>query len=655
MKNNCDIEKVLEKAKEKYRNDRENRNEKITLTTSLKGNSNLLIKNLKFEKKRNFLSKKIMLSTSIQKKCKSSKIKSYKERNCDFSNRNFLSFPIQTNIFENDNKGNIINGINQIDKNLNVKIYGDKILNNKKNKNDNKNKKLNLLQKEYYTLKNVNCSIKKVLLLTVIKFRHFGFENNFSNKKNSFFDQSIFKQQYYIIPTIKINDKYYTKILNIPNKDVIEKTEPFNLMHKKFFLNENRMEIKKNICNKTYEFNWKNEPRRFLFFTNLGKSANKCINSFQTYKPFPFLFIHDFYNDYNQTISSVLNKNTSSNSNLKNPINLIYPSTFSTLQIIYLDKNKVFSNIGNINKPKTSNPYNNLYLFSTYQNSELGNIFIPLKPFSPSKMIKKRQYSSAMKTNITNNQTFPIIVNSGTIGSFLQNRPQSFIFSEELSPLDILFDINLCGIYLSSSDLNDEFELGGYDFLYDLINSHYVSYSNYVIIILDDEIKKREATYNINTVIGKLNNYLSRKFDTLIKNKNVNLRYEFKSIRCIRELYETIVNIWRERNAKNGENEYTIKNCANYEEMMILMSKTQKLKKISPESMLNDYEITLLNALKDNEMLFNQALEEIQKVIIYFIFIYRNTNAFILIFIQKKLFKIIKIVSRIKKIILIYK
>ena len=85
------------------------------------------------------------------------------------------------------------------------------------------------------------------------------------------------------------------------------------------------------------------------------------------------------------------------------------------------------------------------------------------------------------------------------------------------------------------------------------------------------------------------------------------------------------------------------------------MSKTQKLKKISPESMLNDYEITLLNALKDNEMLFNQALEEIQKVIIYFIFIYRNTNAFILIFIQKKLFKIIKIVSRIKKIILIYK
>ena len=62
-----------------------------------------------------------------------------------------------------------------------------------------------------------------------------------------------------------------------------------------------------------------------------------------------------------------------------------------------------------------------------------------------------------------------------------------------------------------------------------------------------------------------------------------------------------------------------------------------------------------LSLLMERMEFLNKALEEIQKVIIYFIFIYRNTNAFILIFIQKKLFKIIKIVSRIKKIILIYK
>lgn len=616
MKNKCDIEKVLEKAKEKYENDVEKRNEKINLSNSLKGNSNLLIKNLKFEKKRNFLSKKIMLSTSIHKKCKSSKIKFFKGRKCDFSNRNFLSFPLQSDIFENDKKGNIRYGIDLIDKNLNLKVYSDKILNNKKNKNDSKIKKFNLLQKEYYTLKNVNCSLKKVLLLTVIKFQRFGFENNYSVQKKSFFDENIFKQQYYIIPTIKIKEKNSTQILNISNNKVIEKKQSFNLMHKNFFLNGNLIrkdKIKNTICNKNYDLNWKNEAKKGLFSIDLDKNVNNNLKTFQSYKQFPFLFIHDCNNYNNQIISSILNNKISFSSDLIHPLNLIFPSTYSTIQIIYLDKNKVFPTLENINKSKTNkNPYNNLYLFSTNSNNTLENLFIPLKPFSPSKMTKKRKYSSVMKNN---NKTVPIIINSGTIGSFLQNMPQSFIFSEELGPLDILFDINLCGIYLSSSDLSDEFELGGYDFIYDLINSNYVSYSNYIIIILDDEVKKREASYNINTVIGKLSDYLSNKFEILMKSKNVQLRYEFKSIRCIRELYETIINIWREQ---NGKNEYTIRNCANYEEMMMLMSKSEKMYKISSESMLNKYEINLLNALKNNEKLFNQAVEEIQKVNYFF-------------------------------------
>ena len=600
--------------------------------------------------------KDYFLTTKI-KNCSNKKniINNYYNNN-NLNLYNFKIFPID--LFENNNIFDYFNSkennkenfkfLENFEKKINYNNNNNNNQNkNKKHKNKNNNNILNLRKFNLMQIDNFNLYINSNLLLqkinlklffnyfTIIKNNNFNYyninENNnkiltknsnlllpsFLNVKN--FDFSIFNN----IIKFELNDNEKNKIIRFNN---YVNNNNFNIIINDYFILFEGIIIKKLLFNNFISKNFFNNFSNNFFINNNNNNLfNFNLNILENNKNFdlknyinlpPFFFKEE---NINEIFLNLYNKNLNNNNkNRKSKLKIIF-SLETTTKIFprILPSIKLIKNINNENNifSKEFN-YNQSYLINinnNNKNNELKNYLEFPKNFSLSKInkIKKHTFneinnfefqnkfnlSENLNDNNNNNKNNKkiILVNDKIEIKFYNKKYFFLYYPINNNLIDFIFNINSCGIILTTEELNDSLNINIYNNIFNTISKNYLFFENFYIFILNKNINNNEFNYNNNNK-EKLENYLKEKFNNIQW-----LNIIVINIITFAEIYDILDNLFNEQNF----NFFDYINLNNV-----------KIK--SNNKMINIYENFLINNIENEE-----NLNKIKNVIINK---YKNKN-----------------------------
>ena len=275
------------------------------------------------------------------------------------------------------------------------------------------------------------------------------------------------------------------------------------------------------------------------------------------------------------------------------------------------------------NVKKSYNFSNNLCLLNPLKlssNKELNaNIFLRPKKLdnklkdlignkNRNKNREKRRYLDIVNSNKKNknDEIKLIMINNKNVGKLLNNIKE-YIVMNSINEFDFLFDFNICGKMIYTSEFMDEFEYNGYNNLIDLINNNYLYYSIFYIFIIDDEQLNKKEDYSVNKIVNKINQIIKNKFSFIMNNSNYQLDIKVRVISNPHLINYEINNIYNEiveNNFNNPASVYNVNifdriknyiknNETNINDCNKLNNKTEKF---------NVYENYFLNIIQDDNL-----------------------------------------------------
>ena len=569
---NFDSFKLLSQINNKFDKIEKHRVENLNILGKIK------IKKIDVLKKINIEKGKFPFNKSLNKQFLTTAIKkTRKKEQRDFTKElrlKFEDYPCPINSMnENTSFKSIENFILELDKIFNNKYLKikTKVENNnniieKKNKNEKKRIPLRLIFfDDYFSIKNVNNVLDKILFFIYFTFSKFKIEYKIEyNNKILTNNNNIWDYYYKNIPEIKFKEKEIEFKLNpnLKKQNIINNELDFCGMNNfKFIFDKNIISYIKNENNFKYKINIEkiNFTSSELFLNKIIQNKTKSLYQFMKLPP---IFLP---NENSFKIISNLLKNK----NELNDLNFIF-SNETTTKIVSLSNTKNIIKKINTTPLKLSSISKVINLDSPFSikslktNDEINYMSIPEISFSKLKIKRPYKVINEIKDIFNNDNFHHILINSNTMTDYISEKKKYFIslcvFKENL---DIIFDINICGVILFSSELNDEYDFSVYNEIFEIINDCYLQFSTFYFIIIDDEINKRNDKYNISLLIKKLKGILNEKFKIILNKKEFNLSFHLIPLNTTSQIYETLINILHEIKSKKELNKYSIFNLSN--------------------------------------------------------------------------------------------
>ena len=569
---NFDSIKLLAQIKNKFDKLEKHRVQNLNILGNIK------IKKIDVLKKINIEKGKFTFNKSLNKQFLTTAIKkTRKKEQRDFSKElklKFEEYPSPINLMnENTSFKSIDYYMLELDKMFNnkylkikTKVENNNTIIEKKNKNEKKRIPLRLIfLDDYFSVKNVHNVLDKILFYIYFTLSKFKIEYK-SEYKNKILtnNKNIWDYYYKNIPEIKFKEKEieFKVNQNLKKQNIINNKLDFCGMNNfKFIYDKNIISYFKNENNFKHTINL--EKIKFtssqLFLNQMIQNKTK---SFYQFIKLPPIFLPN-ENPF-KIISNLLE-----NKKELNDLNLIF-SNETTTKIVSLSNTKNIIKTINITPLKLSNISKVINLDSPFSinslktNNTISYMSIPEISFSKLKIKRPYKVIDEIKDKINNENSHYILMNSNTMTDYINEKKNYFIslcvFKENL---DIIFDINICGVILFSSELNDEYDFSVYNEIFEIINDCYLQFSTFYFIIIDDEINKRNDKYNISLLIKKLKEILNEKFKTILNKKEFNLSFHLIPLNTTSQIYETLINILHEIKSKKELNKYSIFNLSN--------------------------------------------------------------------------------------------
>ena len=525
-----------------------------------------------------FSSRKIYVSTSIGKNKKGRDGRTYRG---DFSDRKYLPVPIKCEFFDVDPA----ESLKQLEKVLEKNIQ-------KKNKGEKKKKLLSLLEPKFLLYQNPDLLLSKVMLMTVIKFKNVYFNYSFlsQNKKRPLIKEYKWNSSFREIPQVDINTPpiVYTH----PSKIICEPIAPkVNFL---FYENEEynafaylKQEMIKSEHSLNFDFTLY-QHRETIFMKNFTCDKQ---NSLYKYQGIPFMYYNDNSYSYNSILTELAKNYTFQRSTPR-----IYDDISDTTFII----DSFLPSIDKCILPTLPHFKSNFICLSNHHDYISNKEYLPNVCPTPSKILRKRNYELSKKQSQQVQVEYHIIVNELSLSCYLNNKISLYIHLSALKEdVDIIFDMSSCGIIRMSSELNDQFDSRAYEDIIKIINNYYMKFDVFVIIILDDEINKRQPDYDISNVTKRLNKVIKDNFETFFE--VINIKFIIKTIKVGSQLNETIITVAEE-----------LKGLRDKDDISYIES-NKDVSLIRTNDTLNTYEeILLTQFMKDKDKL-EEVKEKIKK------------------------------------------
>ena len=569
---NFDSIKLLAQIKNKFDKLEKHRVQNLNILGNIK------IKKIDVLKKINIEKGKFIFNKSLNKQFLTTAIKKTRKKEQRYFTKElklkFEEYPSPINLMnENTSFKSIDYYMLELDKMFNnkylkikTKVENNNTIIEKKNKNEKKRIPLRLIfLDDYFSVKNVHNVLDKILFYIYFTLSKFKIEYK-SEYKNKILtnNKNIWDYYYKNIPKIKFKEKEieFKVNQNLKKQNIINNKLDFCGMNNfKFIYDKNIISYFKNENNFKHTINL--EKIKFtssqLFLNQMIQNKTK---SFYQFIKLPPIFLPN-ENPF-KIISNLLE-----NKKELNDLNLIF-SNETTTKIVSLSNTKNIIKTINITPMKLSNISKVINLDSPFSinslktNNTISYMSIPEISFSKLKIKRPYKVIDEIKDKINNENSHYILMNSNTMTDYINEKKNYFIslcvFKENL---DIIFDINICGVILFSSELNDEYDFSVYNEIFEIINDCYLQFSTFYFIIIDDEINKRNDKYNISLLIKKLKEILNEKFKTILNKKEFNLSFHLIPLNTTSQIYETLINILHEIKSKKELNKYSIFNLSN--------------------------------------------------------------------------------------------
>ena len=531
------------------------------------------IKKFDIFKKINFEKGKFPFNKSVNKQFLTTAIKkNRKKEQRDFTKElsiKYKDYPCPINLMkENTSLKPIDKFILELDKMYNnkylkikTKIENNNTIIEKKNKNEKKRIPLTLIFfDDYFSIKNVDNVLDKILFFIYFTLSKFKIEYLIEYKNKILINnKNIWDYYYKSIPQNQFKEKenIFKLSPNIKKQNIINNKLDFFGMNN-FIYDKNIISYIKNENNFKFEINigkFKFSPSD-LYLNQIKQNKTKSFYHFIKLPPIFFSNENSF-----KIISNLLE-----NKRELKDLNLIF-SNETTTKIVSLSNTKNIINKINTTPLTLANISKILNLenpFVIKRNDSINYKSMPEISFSKLKLKRPYKVIDEIKDTINNDNYHQILINSNTMSDYINEKKNYFIsLSVFKENLDIIFDINICGIILFSSELNDEYDFSVYNEIFEIINDCYLQFSTFYFIIIDDEINKRNDKYNISLIIKKLKGILNEKFKIILKKKEFNLSFHLIPLNTTSQIYETLINILHEIKSKKEFNKYSIFNLSN--------------------------------------------------------------------------------------------
>ena len=533
------------------------------------------IKKFDIFKKINFEKGKFSFNKSVNKQFLTTAIKkNRKKEQRDFTKElsiKYKDYPCPINLMkENTSLKPIDKFILELDKMYNnkylkikTKIENNNTIIEKKNKNEKKRIPLTLIFfDDYFSIKNVDNVLDKILFFIYFTLSKFKIEYLIEYKNKILINnKNIWDYYYKNIPQNQFKEKenIFKLSPNIKKQNIINnKLDFFGMNNFKFIYDKNIISYIKNENNFKFEINigkFKFSPSD-LYLNQIKQNKTK---SFYHFIKLPPIFLS------NENSFKIISNLLENKRELKD-LNLIF-SNETTTKIVSLSNTKNIINKINTTPLTLANISKILNLdnpFVIKRNDSINYKSIPEISFSKLKLKRPYKVIDEIKDTINNHNYHQILINSNTMSDYINEKKNYFIsLSVFKENLDIIFDINICGIILFSSELNDEYDFSVYNEIFEIINDCYLQFSTFYFIIIDDEINKRNDKYNISLIIKKLKGILNEKFKIILKKREFNLSFHLIPLNTTSQIYETLINILHEIKSKKEFNKYSIFNLSN--------------------------------------------------------------------------------------------
>lgn len=533
------------------------------------------IKKFDIFKKINFEKGKFPFNKSVNKQFLTTAIKkNRKKEQRDFTKElsiKYKDYPCPINLMkENTSLKPIDKFILELDKMYNnkylkikTKIENNNTIIEKKNKNEKKRIPLTLIFfDDYFSIKNVDNVLDKILFFIYFTLSKFKIEYLIEYKNKILINnKNIWDYYYKNIPQNQFKEKenIFKLSPNIKKQNIINnKLDFFGMNNFKFIYDKNIISYIKNENNFKFEINigkFKFSPSD-LYLNQIKQNKTK---SFYHFIKLPPIFLS------NENSFKIISNLLENKRELKD-LNLIF-SNETTTKIVSLSNTKNIINKINTTPLTLANISKILNLdnpFVIKRNDSINYKSIPEISFSKLKLKRPYKVIDEIKDKINNDNYHQILINSNTMSDYINEKKNYFIsLSVFKENLDIIFDINICGIILFSSELNDEYDFSVYNEIFEIINDCYLQFSTFYFIIIDDEINKRNDKYNISLIIKKLKGILNEKFKIILKKREFNLSFHLIPLNTTSQIYETLINILHEIKSKKEFNKYSIFNLSN--------------------------------------------------------------------------------------------
>ena len=523
-----------------------------------------------------FSNRKVYLSTSIGK---NKQAKQGRALRGDFSDRKYLPIPIKCEFFDVEPA----ESLKQLEKVLEKNMQ-------KKNKGEKKKKILSLLEPKFLLYQNPDLLLSKVMLMTVIKFKNVYFNYSFisHNKKRPLIREYKWNSSFREIPPVDINTLpiVYTHPSNIICEPMTPKinilfyeNEEYNAFS---FMKQERIKSENSL---TFDFSsYKNRESVFMKKFTCNKQ-----NSLYKYQGIPFMYYNDNSYSFN-TIITELAKNYKCQRSKPS----IYDDISNTTFII----DSFLPSIDKCSLPTLPHFKSNFICLSNHHDYISNKEYLPNICPTPSKVLRKRNYEQSKKQSQPVLLEYHIIVNELSLSCYLNNKISLYIHLSSLKEdVDIIFDMSSCGILRMSSELNDQFDSRAYEDIIKIINNYYMKFDIFVIIILDDEINKRQPDYDISNVTKRLDKVIKDNFE--IFSEGLNIKFIIKTIKVGSQLNETIITVAEE-----------IKGLRNKDDIFYI-EENKDASLIRKNDTLNTYEEILLMQF----MKYKDKIEEVKEKI----------------------------------------
>lgn len=663
--------KILNQIQTRYNDDIKQRHNRLSKPIKFNVSMHSLIKALNINGKIKS-TKKILMSASILKSKRKHKNRfyqsNYNEYNYNTNNYSFINTKLHFIPFSNESlfpnkisSNNIEQSILSLSKkdcdltnilkcNIIPKIQNELF----KKKNLQQHHSLQLIHNKFHTIKNIHYTFCKIRYITLCKSKEIKIESHFTNP-NEVFENSIFSGKVFQKKFKLINHCPISSTKHIINKSMIKESDIKDLLHLNTFNNnikclsfiENKYNIslEQSSLHQTKELLLNltcidtilkpisnNENKVMIYCSNTNNISSKEKNFH--FHNLPLLFRSEYTQHTRKNdLLTLINSYTHSDTRI---LNLMQVNSTSNIFYLQPSPHELSSHIRNLTFPSSVN-YSSLF----HNQTQTKHFSIkPLPQLNIESTFKtKRSYnayshSQQCKQTATTStvQSDPIILNKLTIGSVYTYKKNNFIYCDTIQEdIDIIFDIDVCGLFFSSSDLADEFELNAFEEMFQIINASYTSYSTFYVIILDDQRNKMIPDYSVRSVIDRVHAFLNTKFNALL-NQQI-LVYKIKTVRNIAEMHICLANILHE--IKGNLNMYSLYNVSNYNDILnLLYSKVNKdnsMLEISNDEwkgskyvQLNTIEkimCALIHKEQDKEHIYKQLKEMIVQVITFNIYI----------------------------------